>query len=85
VPQGVDVARDEEDGVGAGELVPRERVVVAAGAELLADGRDRPLAGVVDVRERPPLRPPGAARVDPDALRLERLARAAAELVPRAR
>src|SRR5207244_501059 len=49
--------------------------------ELLAEHRDRPLAGLVDVGERPALRAARLAGVHRDAARLELLARAAAELV----
>ena len=52
-----DIARDEEDGVVA---VERQR---PAGQELRPERRDRPLAGVVDERERPSRRSE-ALRVD---------------------
>ena len=46
--QRVGVARAEVDGVASRELVPRERVVVAAWMELPPDRRDRPLTALVD-------------------------------------
>jgi hypothetical protein len=55
-PDRVLVARAEVHGVAARERVPGERVVVPTWAELGPDGRDRPLARVVDVREPAPLR-----------------------------
>ena len=77
----VDVAGDEEDGVHAGELVPRQAVVVAARPELRPHGRDRPLPAGVDVRERPALGTFLGRGVDDDSTRLELLARPVAELV----
>ena len=69
--QRVGVAGAEVDGVAARELVPRERVVVAARMELPADRRDRPLAGVVDEREAAALRRVDRRRVHGDPARLE--------------
>ena len=76
-----DVPAHEVDGVAATELLPRERAVLAGGAQLLTEHRDRPLATLVDVRESPSLGPARVPRVDGDAARLELLARAVAEVV----
>ena len=71
--QRVGVARAEVHSVAASELVPRQRVVVAARMELAADRRDRPLTGVVDEREAAALRRVDRRRVDGDPTRLELL------------
>ena len=73
--QRVGVAGDEEDGVDA---VERERPVRE---QLRADGRDRPLAVAVDVRDRAARRRLEPLRVDCDAARGQLLDRAMAELV----
>src|SRR5205085_11347853 len=52
VVQGLGVAADEVDSVQTGELPPRQPAVAAARSQLLAEHRDRPLARLVDVRER---------------------------------
>jgi hypothetical protein len=79
--QRVGVARAEVDRIAARELVPRERLVVAARMELAPDRDDRALAAVVDQHEAPSLRSLHAARVDGDASRLELLAGEPAVLV----
>ena len=79
----VDVARAEVDGVAAQELVPGERVVVTARAEALADDRDRPLAGLVDVDEALALRGLDDGRVHLHPTPLELRLRLAPELVRR--
>ena len=76
-----DVPADEVDGGAAPELLPRKRAVLAGGKKLFAEHGDRPLAGFVDVRERPPLRSGGVLCVHGHPTRLELLARAASELV----
>ena len=77
----VDVAGDEVDRVHRSELVPREPVVVTARRELRPDRRDRPLACVVDVGERPPLRPLVEGGVHDDTAALELRTRAPPERV----
>ena len=62
---------DEVDRVAARELLPRQRAVLARRPELLPEHGDRPLAAVVDVRERAALRAGRVPRVDGDAARLE--------------
>ena len=58
--QGVLVTRHEEDAVGLAKLVPAQRVVVATRPELATNGRDRPLARVVDVGKTPSVAPRAA-------------------------
>ena len=76
-----DVPAREVDGGATPEVFPRERAVLAGGPELFAEQRDRPVAVLVDVRERAPLPPGRVTRVHGDAAGLELLARAATELV----
>ena len=79
--QGRDVPADEVDGVAATQLLPWERRVLTGGQELVAEHGDGALAVLVDVRERPALRPGRLTRMHRHAACLELLARAAAEVV----
>ena len=74
-----DVAADEVGRVAGRELGPRLGVVVAQRNQLVAEHRDRPLAVLVDVAERAPLRLGPLRRVDADTGRLELHAGAGAE------
>ena len=76
-----DVTAYEVDGGAPAELLPRERAVLAGGTQLVAEDGDRPLAGLVDVREGAALPSVRLTGVHRDAVRLELLAGAAAELV----
>ena len=75
------VTAHEVDGGAPAELLPRERAVLARGTQLVAEDGDRPLAGLVDVREGAALSSLRLTGVHRDAVRLELLAGAAAELV----
>src|SRR5262249_36667623 len=75
------VPADEVDGVATPELLPGERSVLARRQQLLAEHRDRPLTGFVDVRKRPALRSGRSGGIHRDAACLELLARAATEIV----
>src|SRR5213595_575676 len=79
--QSFGVAADEEDGIEAGELTPRQAAVASPRAKLFAEHRDRPLARLVDVRERAPRRVGlgDRANLDPEACQL--CARAPTEVV----
>ena len=79
--QCVDVAGHEEHRVHRRELMPGERLVVAARSQLRADGRDRPFGPLVDLGKGPPLRPLVGCGVDDHATGSELLPRAAAQLV----
>ena len=81
VPQRVDVARAEVDGVAARKLVPGQREVVTAGAELGPDHGDGPLARVVEVGEALALRRIDEGRVHFDPTLVELGLGGAAQLV----
>ena len=73
-PESILVTGDEEDRVHLTKLVPRQGVVITARPELSANGCDRSLTGLVDVRERPALRSLAGDRPDLDTAQLELLA-----------
>ena len=79
--EGIDIAGDEEHRVRFRELVPRQIFVVPTRPQLPTDRRDRPLGGVVDVGEGPPLRRLHRLGVDLDTSRDELLARPLPQLV----
>ena len=79
--EGRDVAAHEVDGIAPGQLLPRERAVLAGRQQLVAENGDRPLADFVDVREGTPLRPARVTGMDGHAALLELLAGTPAELV----
>ena len=75
------VPAHEIDGGAATKLLPRERSVLTRRQELVAEHGDRPLAGLVDVRQRATLRAGRVPGVHGDAAGFELLARAPPEVV----
>jgi hypothetical protein len=78
--QRIRIARAEVDGVRVGQLGPRKRIG-AVRVQLVPHERDRPLAVLVQVGERPSLRLVARRRVDTAAEPLERCERLLPERV----